>query len=1373
MKVRSRLVAAAAAGLVGITAGVTTAATATAADTPVYLDRSYSFSERAADLVSHMTLAEKASQVISSSPPGIPRLGVKPYGWWNEALHGVARLQVNSSGNPTILTNTTSYPISQSLGASWDPDLVYRVATQIGDEAREVVPNNTQLLDFYSPTMNLERDPRWGRTDETFSEDPHLTSELVSQFVDGMEGKDEDGRLLPESGGYHKTITTVKHYAANNSEVNRLTGSSDMDDRTLREYYTKAFRDVIRKADPGSIMSAYNSVNGTPVSVDPYLLDTLLRQTFGFNGYVTSDCDAIFEVTNGHHWQPPTLTRPVNTVERHAFAMAAGTDLNCNAGFHDAFGYANTLPTAVDQGISTLTDTFNVNDLDTSLTRLFTARMELGEFDDDTDVPWVREARARVPKDSWASSEANGAVTETPARLGLAREAADKSIVLLENDATTRKDGTAGRLLPLSIPTTGRPKIAVIGQLANPAPVDTYLGGYSSIQGAAGQANIVNGLQGIRSAVQAINPRATVDFLRGFTGTGTRAEDLTAVDPAAVAAAKGYDAVIVYAGTDAASADEGTDRRSIQLPGAQASLIGQVADQNPNTVVYMETIGPVDVSAFSSKVAAILWSSYNGQRKGEALADVLTGKVDPSGRVPSIWYQNDAQLPDITDYAIRPSGAFPGRTAQYFSGPLAYAFGHGLSYTTFEYSDLAVEDDPVDANGTIDVRVRVRNSGDVAGTDTVQLYATTPDAPASAQRPIKRLVAFQKVALGAGEAKTVRMAVRAADLAFYDQDQKRWVFDPSRYSLQVARSSAAADVALTADVHVTGSLGSQPSVVTAKPVMAGDRARDIATRVSFPEGVDIDPQLTVAMADDTLYGYVQKGSSRPFPAGMTFSYSSNRPEVVAVQGEALRTVGNGVATVTAKVTYQGATRETSFVVRVASKLASLTVGGKPVSAYDPGRGFAPDVYDYDVVVPDDVTGVPQVAATAGAPDTQVRIEQATGVPGTARVIATGVDGIQQAYSVHLAHRAVGDEFNGTLGPQWSFVRRDAAHTGLTAQALTITPQAGDLNGATNTATNVLVQPALGDWTIASKLDLSAALSANGQQAGIIAYQGDDDFLRLGVEYASGAPRLALTAEDSASGAPVTQPLASIATATLLGDQRTVWLKLVKRGPRYTAYWSKDGSDYRVLYETGASLTNARVGLYAFGPAGADPGLRVAFDWVRIANGATAPAGEPATPPAAASLPPSLGPAAANGGLPDGASPSGAPAGPSPADGGGGGAVTNRAASNSPSSRALVLASRTIRVDGRRHAAVALRCPALRGQRCHGTLTVRGAGGTVARNTVTLNGGRATTARVTVSRATFRTLQSRRRIAVSVGLGGATTRATLVAPLGQARSAGSV
>jgi beta-glucosidase len=730
---------------------------------------------------------------------------------------------------------------------------------------------------------------------------------MAARFTDGMEGKDPTGRLLPAGGGYLKTSTTLKHYAANYSEFIRRTGSSDMDDRTLREYYTAQFRAAVRQSHPASIMSSYNEVNGVPAAASGYLMDTLARQTFGFTGFFTSDCDAIFEIQAGHHWQPPGYPHPLDAVERHAFANAAGEDLDCQRGFHDTFSYANTVPTAVGAGIVTPEGTYTENDVDVSLVRLFAARIALGEFDGESQVPWVAQARARLAPGTWTNSDANNAVTETPQRLAMARAAGDESIVLLKNEPTTRKDGTPGRLLPLRVPAAGPYRVAVVGFYANPPSM--YLGGYASAQGPAGVAKSVNGYAGIRSAVQAVNPAAVVDFLPGTTG------DLTQVDPASVAAAADYDAVIVYAGTDASTAREDVDRSTLALPGAQADLISQVAARNPNTVVYLETTGQVDVTGFEPHVAAMLWSSYNGQRKGEALADVLLGTANPSGHLPFTWYRDVGQLPPVGDYAIRPTATTAGRTYMYFTGPVSYPFGHGLSYTGFRYSRPHVDRRRLDANGTVAVSVDVTNTGRVAGADVVQLYVSTPDAPAALQRPARRLAGFQRVSLRPHQTQRVRFSVHIGDLAFFDEAAGRYEVDTGRYGIQVGGSSAAGG--RQEFVRVSGALRPVPAVVTAKPQAPGDAAAGIAARVMFPAGSVVLPQVALALTDDTLYGHLGRGADRPLPAGSRVRYRSNRPQVVSVdRAGTVRAVAAGVATVTATVSYRGVEASTTFVVRV-------------------------------------------------------------------------------------------------------------------------------------------------------------------------------------------------------------------------------------------------------------------------------------------------------------------------------------------------------------------------------------------------------------------------------------------------------------------------
>jgi beta-glucosidase len=683
-----------------------------------------------------------------------------------------------------------------------------------------------------------------------------------------------------------------------------------MDDRTLREYYTAQFRRTIELSHPASIMSAYNRINGIPAPAHVYLMDQLARETFGFRGFFTSDCDAIFEIQAGHHWQPPGFGHPLDQVERHAFALTAGEDLDCSQGFHDAFNYSNTLADAIARQVPTQVDTINENDVDVAAVRLFAARIRQGEFDDPARVPWVVRARAAVPPGTWTNSDANQAITETPERLAQARQSGDETIVLLKNTAASRRDGSVSKLLPLHVPATGAFRVAVIGWYANPSQM--VLGGYASLQQSAGIAKEVGGYQGIKTAVQARNPDAVVDFLLGVTP-----DTLAAVDAASVEAAASYDVAIVYAGTDLRHSREDIDRVSLALPGAQGDLISQVAARNPNTVVYLEAVGEIDISSFEPAVSAILWSSYNGQRKGESLADVLLGVHNPSGHLPITWYTNVGDLPGIGDYGIRPSATSLGRTYMYFQGPVTFPFGHGLSYTTFRTSHLRVHEHRVDANDAVRITAEVTNTGPVAGQDVVQLYIATPGAPSSLERPKKRLRGFRKLSLGPHETREVAFTVKVEDLAFFDQSLGRFIVDSGRYTIQLARSAADSDIQQQAFVDVSGTLRPVPSVVTVKPQVEGDTAQGIVQRVMFPVGVAIDPQLTVTMNDDTQFGFIERNASRPLPPGARASFRSNRPQVVVVDRRGrIRTVAPGVATVTASLELHGVAKSVDFVVLV-------------------------------------------------------------------------------------------------------------------------------------------------------------------------------------------------------------------------------------------------------------------------------------------------------------------------------------------------------------------------------------------------------------------------------------------------------------------------
>jgi beta-glucosidase len=1192
-------------------------------------------------LTAALTLAHDAGAAVQDTGTGItftPALasahpfgafvdemtGIPAYGWWNEALHGI-NAQTYGSGNATTLSNTTSYPIDLSRGASWDPALTYEVAKAESDEARELVPGNKLNLDFYSPTVNIGRDPRWGRNDESYGEDPLLEALVASQFVNGMEGKDQNGQLLPDGDGFYKATTTLKHYALNNTEGSgsgdpngRLNVDTHADERTIREYYTMAFRKIIQSSQNGAIMSSYNSVNGDPAAANVHLIDTLGRQTFGFQGYYTGDCDAVNEVNARHHWQPATIGHVATPFEQFAFTLGAGEDAECNAGYSGTGNYKGATAASTTTGgtmnaigmqLTTETGLHTVNDLDVSATRMLTNRIKLGEFDPDASVPWLTEAIARDQSYGvypWVNTTAP---TETADRLALARRSADAGLVLLKNAAITRKDSTVGKLLPIEVPPSGAFKVLVLGALAN----TVVLGGYSSGQSGNGAANNVSAYAGIKAAIQAVNPAAQVDLLRGFTGTSTSASNCCAtIDPAAVTAAADYDYVIVYTGIDSGVAAEDRDRTDITLTGQQGQLIAQVAAVNPNTVGVMQG-DPFDVSSFEPVTPALIWSSYNGQRQGEALADVLLGAYNPSGRTPETFYQSVSQLPPTSSYDIRPVGS-DGRTYMYFNGPVSYPFGYGLSYTTFGFSNLVIDNHAPTADDTINVRVNVTNTGSVDGNEIVQMYVNTPNAAPALERPIKRLEGFQKVFLTAGQTKTVAMPIKIADLAFFDEVAGRWAVDQGAYGIQISTSSADADIQVQGTINVTGTLTPKPSVLTAKPRIDGtDLARGISQRVLFPEGVVIDPGLTVAMNDDTLYGFIEPGQSKPFPVGTKFKFSSNRPSVVKVDPKGvIKTVSNGAATITATATYNGKSASTDFVVRVLSDLGDLKVNGDTIS------GFNPDVQNYDVILPPGVTDVPQVSASALTGT--IAITQAASLPGVATITSTGPEGIVATYAVNFALAAQSDEFTSdTLGPQWSIVRETPGDWSLTSNpgSFVITPKTGDLQTTTNTARNLLLQPALGDWTMTSKVAFSARPNATTQQGGIIAYQDDDNYLKFDLEATSATNiQFNTTLEDSLNSNPVvaspSNPSGTVQVAqtlnttnanAILPADNTIWLRMSKLGSRYSTSYSLDGDTWVPVWSTGATLENVKVGLFAFNRAGTTTALQVAFDYFHLDVGA--------------------------------------------------------------------------------------------------------------------------------------------------------------------------
>lgn len=453
-----------------------------------YQDTSLPFEVRAADLVSRMTLQEKIQQLRAFTQrrpgaPAIPRLGLGPYSYWSEGLHGVARA---GEGFPPVLPNrggeATMFPTGLAMGSMWNPSLVQQIGSSISDEARAMnnfvsdgMPNPNKGLLYFSPTINMGRDPRWGRADESYSEDPYLMSQDAGAYVDGMQGNDPR---------YVKAGTTPKHFLANNSEMNRHSGSSNVTEAELREYYTPAFANVLGpNHNATSFMAAYNEINGTPVSADRDLLENLVRRTWGFSGAAVSDCGAISDVYGSHQWTPPGFTRPMNPQETAAWTLKSGVDLDCSGG-----DYGSNLQPAYNSGL------VSEADIDLAVTRAITMRMKFGEFDPANQVPW---RGADYTLDNQIANAAHLAVSE---------KASEEAPVLLKDAAPS---GSESKLLPL--PTSAAHNIVVVGPMAQVEVNGDYSPETLSF--------VKTPLEGITDTIHSIDPTANVTYIPGTTGT--------------------------------------------------------------------------------------------------------------------------------------------------------------------------------------------------------------------------------------------------------------------------------------------------------------------------------------------------------------------------------------------------------------------------------------------------------------------------------------------------------------------------------------------------------------------------------------------------------------------------------------------------------------------------------------------------------------------------------------------------------------------------------------------------------------------------------------------------------------------------------------
>ena len=687
----------------------------------VYQDYTRPVAERVDDLVSRMTLQEKIDQLHSGAPE-IERLGVPQYNWWNEALHGIGRAGI-----------ATVFPQAIGLASSWDRDMMLRVATTISDEGRakhhEAVRNGLRDeymgLTFWSPNINIFRDPRWGRGQETYGEDPYLTGQMALQFVRGLQGDDPT---------YLKSVATPKHFAVHSGpEKGRHFFNAVVSERDLRMTYLPAFKTCIVDGKAHSIMGAYNRLNGEPCCASPELLQKILREEWGFEGYVVSDCGALYDIYENH--------QVVNSAEdAAAIALLSGCDLDCCGSLNIPCTF-QALHGALEEG------QISEAEIDRAVTRLFTARFKLGMFDPPELVPWT---------------EMPYSVVNSAENQKLAQISAEQSLILLKNDG----------LLPLDPITTT--KVALIGPNAD----ETLVLSANYYGDAADPVSVRRGLEAFGSGAEIL-------YARGCELTGDNRDGFAD----AIAAAEQADVAVMVMGlSQQLEGEEGQtegnppgvfsmgDRSSLDLMPIQQALLEAIHATGTPIVLVLMNGSAVAVNWADENVSAIIEAWYPGQAGGTAIANALFGKVNPGGRLPVTVYRSVDDLPPFDDYSM------VDRTYRYFGGEPLYKFGYGLSYTRFEYGELVLSGREFGRNESITVSVDVRNIGRYAGDEVVQLYLQ--DEEASLPVPQLQLQSFERITLAPGKSTTVTFTITPDQLAFANEAGD-WVLETGRFNVWV------------------------------------------------------------------------------------------------------------------------------------------------------------------------------------------------------------------------------------------------------------------------------------------------------------------------------------------------------------------------------------------------------------------------------------------------------------------------------------------------------------------------------------------------------------------------------------------------------------
>ena len=672
------------------------------------------FEERINDLVHRLTIEEKASLMLYNSP-AIERLGIPQYNWWNECLHGVGR-----AGNATV------FPQAIGMAATFDEDLIFRVSTAISDEARAKhqaairMGNREQYvgLSFWTPNINIFRDPRWGRGQETYGEDPYLTSQMGIAFVKGLQGDDPK---------YLKASACAKHYVVHSGpEKIRHHFNAEPSERDFRETYLPGFEALVEEGQVEAVMCAYNRTYDKPCCGSEYLLNDILRKEWGFGGHIVSDCWALDDF-----W----LRHKVVETQVQAAAMAAKAGVNLNCGYLYQF-----LPEAVEKGL------ISEATIDSIVRPMLQTRFKLGLFDPEGYGPY-----ADISPD----------VINNEAHKKLAYETAAKSIVLLKN---------RNHVLPLDKKSTKT--ILVAGPTA--MDVNCLVGNYT---GYSGQLTTI--LEGM---VDRADPGAVVEYNQGvmfhndslFTGfwQAGRAD--------AVVLCLGINSLFEGEEGDAMMNPHGGDRVDIGLPSNQIEYAKRIREKMGDKPLIVVITGgsAMAIPEIDSIADAVLFAWYPGEAGGFAVADVIFGDVNPSGRLPVTFYKSVNDLPDFENYSME------GRTYRYFEGEPLYPFGFGLSYTEFEYSNPVINQ-----NGdNLELQVELKNTGEYDGDEVVQVYARKVDP--RFWRPIEQLIAFKRISLKQGELQIISIPLDPKQLQYWDVEAQQYRVEPGEYELMVGGSSA-------------------------------------------------------------------------------------------------------------------------------------------------------------------------------------------------------------------------------------------------------------------------------------------------------------------------------------------------------------------------------------------------------------------------------------------------------------------------------------------------------------------------------------------------------------------------------------------------------